>query len=276
MPHTSPYTSRSSRISAPSGTPGSPSGGGVAYSGSSRTLGSPCMNAFSPSAKVPSDVVDARFCSVMLTDDSSGVGQLRSISWMSGSLKTVHAPSGLGLVPSVCLLPAKDKARGDHPFTVFFSDHIRMRGVYDGHRLEIECSLPFGFDCFRKLRSVLGRKVFPAYLVGVPSTEVKFSMRRARLGRRNRRGSVFLAFSDVEASSLLPSFWMFIVLSPLVGIRSRSIVRTRTLHSATFISRPDHTKLSRKTPHSTVLLDQGVAPQPSTVSVRHSPPPNTQ
>ena len=59
----------------------------MAYSGSSRTLGSPCMNAFSPSANVLSDVVDARICSVMLMDDSSGVGQLRSISWMSGSLK---------------------------------------------------------------------------------------------------------------------------------------------------------------------------------------------
>ena len=61
--------------------------GGEAYKGSSRTLGSPCMNAFSPSANVPSDVVDARICSVMLMDDSSGVGQLRSISWMSGSPK---------------------------------------------------------------------------------------------------------------------------------------------------------------------------------------------
>ena len=48
--------------------PGNPSGGGVTYSGSFRTLGSPCMNAFSPSANVPSDVVDARICSVMLTD----------------------------------------------------------------------------------------------------------------------------------------------------------------------------------------------------------------
>ena len=51
---------------------------GVAYSGSSRTLGSPCMNAFSPSAKVPSDVVDARICSVLLMDDISGVGHLQS------------------------------------------------------------------------------------------------------------------------------------------------------------------------------------------------------
>ena len=121
-------------------------------------------------------------------------------------LKTVHAPSGLGLVLSVCLLPAKDKARGDHPFTVCFSDHIRLRGVYDGHRLDVEYSWPFGFECFRKLRLLFGRKVFPGYLVGVPSTEIKLSMQCACLGRRNRKGSVFLASSDVEDSSLLPCF----------------------------------------------------------------------
>ena len=149
----------------PQGTPDSPSGGGVAHSGSSRTLGSPCMNAFSPSANVPSDVVDARICCVMLMDDSPGVGQLRSISWMSGSLE--------GLVPSVCLLPAKDKARGDNAFTLPFSDRHSLRGIYDCHSLEIEYSLPFGSDCFRKLRLLFGRKVFPGYLVGVPSTEVK-------------------------------------------------------------------------------------------------------
>ena len=88
----------------------------------------------------------------MLMDDSSGVGQLRSISWMSGSSKTCAHH----LVSGVCLLPAQDKARGDHPFTVFFPDHINLRGVYDGHRLEIEYSLPFGFDCFRKLRLLFG------------------------------------------------------------------------------------------------------------------------
>ena len=177
----------------------------MAHSGSSRTLGSPCMNAFSPSANVPCNAVDARICSVVLMDDSSGVGQLRKKKTVDVRiLKTVHAPSGLGLVPSVCLLPAKDKARGDHPFTVFFSDHIRLRGVYDGHRLEIEYSLPFGFDCFRKLRLLSGRTVFPGYLVGVPSTEVKFSMQCGRLGRRNRQVSMFLASSDVEVSSLLP------------------------------------------------------------------------
>ena len=106
-------------------------------------------------------------------------------------LETVHAPHGLGLMSAVCPLPAQDNARGNHPFTVFCSDHIRLRGIHDGHRLEIEYSLPFGFDCFR-------------HLVGFPSTELKFSMQWARLARRNRKGSVFLAFSDMEASSLLP------------------------------------------------------------------------
>ena len=194
MPLTSPHTSWSSRINSPSGTPGNPSGGGGAYNGSSRTLGSPCMNAFSPSAKVPSDVVDARICSVMLMDDSSGVGQLRSISCMSGSLNPCTHHLALALYP-VSVLSTQNKARGDHPFTVFFSYHIRLRGVHDGHRLEIEYSLPFGFDCFRKLHLLFGRKVFPRYLVGVPSAEIKKnSTQRACLGRRKRKSSVFLAF----------------------------------------------------------------------------------
>ena len=133
----------------------------------------------SPSANVSSAAVDARICSVMFMDDSSGVGQPRSISWMSGSLKPCTHHLALAL---------------------YLSDHIRLRGVNDVHRLEIEYSMPFGFDCFRKLRLL----VFPGYLVGVPPTEIKFSMLCARLGRRNRKSSVFLASSDVEASSLLP------------------------------------------------------------------------
>ena len=195
MPLTSPYTSRSVGPVLPSGTPGNPSGGRVAYNGSSRTLGSPCMNAFSPSANVPSDVVDARICSVMLMDDSSGVWATALNLVYIRILETVHAPSGLRLVPSVCLLPTQNKARGYHTFTMFFSYHIRLHGVYDGHRLKIDYSLPFGFECFRKLHSFFGRKVVPRYLVGVPST-----------GRRNRKSSVFLAFPDVEASSILPCF----------------------------------------------------------------------
>ena len=81
----------------------------------------------------------------------------------------VHAPS-LGLVSGVCL--SFQRRTRHHPFTVFVPYHIR-HGVYDGHRLEIEHSLLFGFDCFRKLRLLFGRKVFPRYLVGVPSTEIK-------------------------------------------------------------------------------------------------------
>ena len=175
MPLTSPYTPRSSRISTPSGAPGSPSEGGVAHSGSLLTLSSPCMNALSPSAKVPSDEVDARICSVMLMDDNSGVGQRRSISWMSRSFEAMHAPSGLGLVASICLLPSQSKARGDHSVTLFLSDHACLRGINDRHSLEIEYSLPFGFNCFRELRSLFGRKVVPRYLVGVLLIEEKTS-----------------------------------------------------------------------------------------------------
>ena len=164
----------------------------MAYSSSSRTLGSPCMNAFSPSANVPSDVVDARICSVMLMDDSSGVGQLRSIWWMSGFLKpcTHHLALALALYPVSVSFQRRTRREEITVSLCLSSDHIRLRGVYDGHRLEVEYSLPFGFDCFRTLRLLFGRKVvFPGYLVGVPSTEIKFSMQCARLGRRNRKGS---------------------------------------------------------------------------------------
>ena len=139
----------------------------------------------------------------MLMDDSSGVGQAALLVYIR-IFEPVRALSGLGLVSGVCLLPTQNKARGYHPFTVFFSDHIRLHGIYDCHRLEIEYSLTFGFGCFRKLRLLFGRKVVPGYLVGVRSSEIKLSMQWARLGRRNRKGSVFLAFPDVEASSLLP------------------------------------------------------------------------
>ena len=142
--------------------------------------------------------------------------------------KTVPAPSGLGHEPSVCLLPAKDTARGDHPFTVFFFDHIHLRAVYDGHRRKIEYSLPFGFDCFqKKLRLLFDTKVLPGYLVGVPSTEVKLSIQCARLRRRNRKGSVFLASSDVEVSSLLPclvDFHRSFIFGQHRPCRSRCIV----------------------------------------------------
>ena len=104
MPLTSPYTSRSSRIIAPSDTPGNPSGGGVAYSGPSRTLGSPCMNASSPFGQRPLGLggrqnlerdVDRRqfWCWATMFD----LVDVRIF-------EAVHAPSGLGLVPSNCLV----------------------------------------------------------------------------------------------------------------------------------------------------------------------------
>ena len=141
---------RSNRISAPSGTPGNPSGGGVAYSGSFRTLGSRCMSAFSPSVNVPSEAVDARIRGVMLMDDSSGVGQLRSISWISGSLKpcthfALHPVSvsfqcrtrreeitrscGASLITSACVGPmivtALKSSTPCHSVSIAFKNRVR-------------------------------------------------------------------------------------------------------------------------------------------------------
>ena len=141
----------------------------MAYSGSSRTLGSPCMNAFFPSANVPSESVDPRMCSVLLLDDNSGVGQLRSISWISGSLKPCKHQLALALYPVSVSFQRRKRSRGNHSFALFFSDHICLRGIYDRHSLEIKYSLLFGFECFRKMRLLFGRKVVPRYLVGVPS-----------------------------------------------------------------------------------------------------------
>ena len=164
------------------------------------------MNAFSPSANVPSYVVDGRICSVMLMDYSSGVGQLRSILCFSGSLNPCTHHLALALYPVSVSFQRKTRREDITRSRCFFSCHIRLHGAYDGHRIEIEYSLPFGFDCFRKLHPFFGRKVVPRYLVGVASTEIKFSMQRACLCRRNRKGSLFLVFPDVEASSLLPCF----------------------------------------------------------------------
>ena len=144
------------------------SGGGVAYSGSSRTLGSPSHRR--PDLQC---YVDGRQLWRWAT--ALNFVKIRI-------LKTVHAPSGLGLVYGVCLLPTQHKARGDHPFTLFFADHIRLRGIYDGHRLGNRVLLAIRFDCFRKLHLLFGRTVFPGYLVGVPSAEVKFSTQCACLG----------------------------------------------------------------------------------------------
>ena len=161
------------------------------------------MNALSPSANIPSDVVDARICSVMLMDDSSGVGQLRSISWMSGSWKPCTHHLALAL----------------HPVSVSFQRRTKREEITRSRCFSLityvctetmmvtaskKVLLAILFDCFRKLHLLFDRKAVPRYLVGVPSNEIKFSMQRARLGRRNRKVSVFLAFSDVEAWFLFP------------------------------------------------------------------------
>ena len=65
-------------------------------------------------------------------------------------LGTVHILSGLGLVSGVSLFPVHNKARENHPLTVFFCDHIRLRGIHDRHSLELEHPLPFGFDRLSK------------------------------------------------------------------------------------------------------------------------------
>ena len=80
------------RISAPSETPGKLSRSGVAYNGSFRTPGSSCMSASSSSANVPSEIIDACTCSVMLVGDSSDFGQLRSISFhIAATMRFFHA-----------------------------------------------------------------------------------------------------------------------------------------------------------------------------------------
>ena len=131
-------------------------------------LGPPCTNAFSPSANIPSEAVDARICSVMLMDDSSGVWTTALSLVDVRILETMCAPS---LWPCIRCVSFQRRTRREITRSrCFFSDHIRLRGVYNCHRLEIKCSLPFRFDCFRKLRLLFGRKVVPRYLVGVPST----------------------------------------------------------------------------------------------------------
>ena len=206
MPLTSPYTSRSSRISAPSGTPGKPFGrqNGVQWFISNARIA--LHECLLPVGQRP--LGSGRRQDLQCNVDGRQLWRWATALNLVGVpiFETMHAPSGFGLVSSVCLFPAENKARGDNAFTLFFSDRLSLRGIYDGHRLEIEYSLPFGFDCFQNLRSLFDRQVVPGYLVGVPSTEVKLSMQRARLGRRDQKYSVFLAFPDVRGSSLFPRF----------------------------------------------------------------------
>ena len=91
-------------------------------------------------------------------DDSSGVGQLRSISWMSGSLKPCTQHLALALYPVQEITISRC-------FSLITSACVESMMVT---ALKIGHSLPFGFDCFRKLRLLFCRKVVPRYLVGVP------------------------------------------------------------------------------------------------------------
>ena len=105
---------------------------------------------------------------------------------------------------------------------VVFSDHIHLRGIHDRHRLEIEHSLPFGFDCFRKPR----RKMVPRYFVSVPSAEIEFSMQGLRLTRSKvfrvpyfpRRRS----FVSPPLPFRLSSFFLLVSVSIVRGGRAAS------------------------------------------------------
>ena len=108
---------------------------------------------------VPSEKVDARNCSEMLMDDSSGVGQLRSISWISRSLKPRTHHLALALYPVSVSFQRKSRREEITRSLLFFADHICLRGIYDCHRLEIKYSLSFGFVGFRKLRLLFDKKV---------------------------------------------------------------------------------------------------------------------
>ena len=94
-PHRRPCTSRSSRINEPSGAANLP----VAIQharGNDVRWRYPCMKA---SANVPSDPVDARICIMTLMDAPSGVGQLRSMSCMSGFLEPCTPHRALATCP---------------------------------------------------------------------------------------------------------------------------------------------------------------------------------
>ena len=141
----------------------------------------------------------------------------------------MHAPSGLGRVTSVCLLPAQKKSRRDHSVALLFSDHIGMRGICDRHRFEIEHSLPLGCDCafenfvhssaerwFHDTSSAFRRLRQNSPCKGPPSVDTIEKVPCSLLSPMYKFRLAFLAFSIV------------IVLSRFVGIRrpcrSRCIV----------------------------------------------------
>ena len=92
-----------------------------------------------------------------------------------GILEAVHAPPCLGPVTSVHLLPAQHESREDHSVTFFFLDHTRRQKTAFARRQQ-----------------------------DYPRTEKEFSQQWARLSRRDRKRSMFLAFTVVEVSSRLP------------------------------------------------------------------------
>ena len=140
----------------------------------------------------------------MLMDDRSGVGQLRKIPWMSGSLKPCTHHLALALYPVSDSFQRRTR-REEITLSLCFS-LITSACVESMMVTALKSSTPCHSVsiAFENCVCSSAEKVFPGFLVGVPSTEVKFSMQCGRLGRRNRKVSVFLASSDVEVSSLLP------------------------------------------------------------------------
>ena len=61
-------------------------------------------------------------------------------------------------------------------------------------------SSTLGFDCSSGLRALLGRQMFPRYLVGIPTAEMEFFTQWARLRQCDRKSFLFLAFSEKEVS----------------------------------------------------------------------------
>ena len=144
------------------------------------------MNAFSPSANVPSDVADARTCSVMLMDDSSTHHLALALYPVSVSFQRrtrredITRSRCLSLITSACtestMVTALKSSTPCHSVSIAFKN----------------CVCSSAERWFQDTSSAFRRLTKNSPCSG--------------LGRRNRKGSVFLVFPDVEASSLLPCF----------------------------------------------------------------------
>ena len=101
-----------------------PSGGGSAHNGSRHALGSPCMKAFSRSAKVPSDWVEARIRIMILVDATSGVGAAALDLVEVRTFDSMHAPSCFCKVSAVRFLPAQDQPGRNHSWLLLMANCV--------------------------------------------------------------------------------------------------------------------------------------------------------